>query len=132
MGIDFTHKKIKDNEETAHWSYGGFNRFREKLAKEVGIANLNEMDGWKTDTGNHLGKYIEGISWSKIKHPIKYLLNHSDCDGQISAKRCGELADIIYFLVSKWNIDDYDRQQGQILALNMKMCHKKNVPLIFL
>lgn len=128
MGIGFTYKK-GENKDHAGWSYSGFNRFREKVAESVGIP-IREMDGWKTDNGNHFGSYIKGISWRTIKNPIKYLLNHSDCDGYISPKRCGEIAPVLKKMVSKWE-HDYDRENGLLLAKNMSDAYKTNSRLYF-
>lgn len=124
---------MKDDTETAHWAYSGFNRFRERVSRMAGI-ELYEMQGFKTDNGTPFGNMVDGRSWSSIKDPIKYLLNHSDCDGQISARRCKLVA---RRLMELWDADmvtpkdDYDRQQAYILIENLKNAAKNNVPLIF-
>ncbi len=132
MGIDFTYKKRKENEKMPHWSYSGFNRFREKIANELGI-NIREMEGWGridfTDE-QHTEFNKNAKKWKNVQNPIKYLLNHSDCDGQISAKRCGKIAEIIDKAVIDWD-DDYDKESGKLLAKAMRTCFLKNTPLIF-
>ncbi len=100
MGLDFT---ISD----AHWSYGGFMRFRMRLAQEIGI-NLNTMQGFGGT-----------ISWEKIKDPIKYFLHHSDCDGSMSVKQCYETGKRLRELVKDWDKNDYDKQQALELAKDM-------------
>ncbi len=117
MGLDFTFNTCKM--ETAHWSYSGFMHFRERLAFEIGIT-LNDFQGF--------GGFNK---WKDIKSPLKYFLNHSDCDGQLSAKRCEKLANIIEDIISKWPNDDYDKETAQILIGNMRACFNDNVPLIF-
>ena len=115
MGLDFVGAD-------AHWSYSSFNSFRHKLAKEVGI-DLDEMDGFG-------GRK----SWARVKTPLKWLLNHSDCDGQITAKRCAKMAPILRGAVLQWvNLKEheYDLEQALELAEGMRECGRRNKPLIF-
>ena len=130
MGLDFTWAK-RNEEETAHWAYSGFNRFRERLAAEIGV-NLREMAGfeeWRmtifTPKEGESGK-----SWDTVKDPLKHFLNHSDCDGQLSPKRCGVIAERIDELTKDWD-EDYDKEQAKILVRNMRICFRENVPLKF-
>lgn len=120
MGLDFTFKKIKKETQIAHWSYSGFMRFRERLAKKLGF-NLREMKGF--DLGDK--------SWAEVKSPLKYFLNHSDCEGQISPQRCRLIAKEIEKIITDWPKDDFDKQEAQLLIENMKECFVKDVPLIF-
>ena len=69
MGLDFSGSEV-------HFSYGGFARFRCVIARKAGL-NLDHMIGFGGAT-----------KWDSFKDPIKYLLNHSDCDGKITAKQC--------------------------------------------
>lgn len=71
MGLDTTH-------DAWHGPYSLFNRFRYKLAAEIGI-DLDEYIGY----GAGGTKKLEDI-----KHDIMPLLNHSDCDGLISPTTC--------------------------------------------
>ena len=116
MGLDF-------DGADAHWSYSGFNRFREKLGAVIGI-KLKEMNGFRQDQQ-------KGISWDNVSDPIKPLLNHSDCDGEISHKDCGVVAKRLRELVSFWSNDDYDKQEAINLAVGMESCHKRKKPLLF-
>lgn len=143
MGLDFNNSK-------AHWAYSGFNRFREKLANEIGIC-LPLMEGfWSTHkdsmstvelTKKILGTAIfdefywlpkEPLKWDKIKDPIVDLLYHSDCDGSLSAEQCGKIAPRLRELIADWNDDDYDKRQALLLAEGMENCHKENVELNFI
>jgi len=65
MGLDTTH---------GCWNgpYSSFNKFRSDLAKQIGI-NLDDYDGYGGE------KDLESI-----EHGIMPLLNHSDCDGDLS------------------------------------------------
>jgi hypothetical protein len=112
MGIDF-------NLTEAQWSYSGFNNFRRRLANKIGI-ELNNMDGFG-------GK----ISWDTIDDTIKPLLNHSDCDGELSPKDCKKVEPRLRKLVKDWDDDDYDKIQALLLADGMKVSYTKNIPLKF-
>lgn len=106
MGLDF-------NACMAHWSYSGFNRFRERLAAAEGrsLDSYFEMDERAT--------------------PLSPLLNHSDCDGDISPEDCATVAKALREIVMRWPEDDYDRQHGLLLAEGMEYCAKNNEPLEF-
>lgn len=120
MGLDFSHRE-------AHWSYGGFMSFRIRLASEIGI-DLLQMDGFKQD-GN--GGYIKGLSWKNIKDPVKLLLNHSDCDGELTTEQCRLIAPRLRELVKGWP-DDYDKMMALELSLGMEEAALKGEPLVFL
>lgn len=133
MGIDFTWKGREQKEKTASWAYSGFNRFRERLAEAVGI-KLREMQGF---TPHNLKDQEReewdrnSTKWDSVKHPLKIFLNHSDCDGQLSALRCAKMAPEIEKIIKTWDVHDYDRTMGEVLAKNMRRCAKLGVPLIF-
>lgn len=112
MGLDF-------DRSDASWSYGGFHRFRERLAEEIDI-ELDNMVGFGGD-----------ISWNTIKDDIKHLLNHSDCQGYIGSNRCGLIAVRLKELVKNWDDDDYDKRMALKLAMDMKGCKNANKRLNF-
>jgi hypothetical protein len=107
------------------WSYSGFHRFRTRIAESVGI-HLDEMEGF-CDCG---------ILWDDIDDPIKYLLNHSDCDGLWYdhsdcdglwyAWECREIYPRLVEILSSWPESDDDRIPGLELADMMKQCAKMN------
>lgn len=103
MGLGF------DNAD-ASWSYGGFDRFRTKLGEEIGVI-LNAMD---TYGGN--------LSWDLVDHPIKDLLNHSDCDGILTPEQCATIAPALKAIVINWPEGDYDRQEALALVEGMIEC----------
>lgn len=115
MGLDFAYRKIvfPERENRVCWSYGGFHSFRNKLAKEINI-NLDEMEGF-TEAG-------KGKSWEIIEDPIRYLLNHSDSDGDLHPDLCREIYPRLLELIALWSNDDYDKQMGMRLATMMKEC----------
>ena len=65
---------------TAHWSYGGFHRFRTLLASEEGF-DLEYMQGFYEGGG-------EARPWSDVNTTLAPLLNHSDCDGELTPAEC--------------------------------------------
>ena len=101
------------------WSYSGFNAFRKRLAKEIGI-ELYEMDGFKGTN-----------SWDEVKSPVKLLLNHSDCEGHLSSDDCKEIYPVLLKLIKHWPADDADKIVATKLAAAMKECANENVRLIF-
>lgn len=118
MGLDFSHAD-------AHWSYGGFMRFRERLAGEAGIT-LRDMAGFATMADN--GKQLP---WDAIDDPIKSLLNHSDCDGDLSPDECKEVAPRLRELVKGWPDDDYDKIHALMLAKGMELAASQKEKLRF-
>lgn len=120
MGLDFSHTD-------AHWAYSGFGRFREALADHEGIA-LPEMVGF----GGHL-------SWGTVTTPLKPLLDHSDCDGELTPEECSlvapRLREVIEALWPNPDLDDvracHDLQAGLALAEGMEAAAAANEPLEF-
>lgn len=96
MGLDTSHNAW-------HGPYTAFNRFRVRLAEMVGI-NLRQMDGYG---GNN--------SWDSVSDGLAPLLNHSDCDGELSPDECKMIADRLDELMPKIQIttpgDSYFYQQ---------------------
>jgi len=116
MGIDFSHCN-------ARWSYGGFNSFRQRLAKEIGM-NLEEMDGFRRDEK-------PGIPFSNFSDDIIPLLDHSDCDGVLAPDECKRVAPRLRELISKWDDDDYDKRHALELADGMDAAAVANEYLEF-
>jgi hypothetical protein len=113
MGIDFSHCE-------AHWSYSGFNRARNRLAAAIGF-ELYAMDGFKSN----------GRPWSEMKDAVKPLLNHSDCDGDLTVEECKQVAPRLREIVSQWDKDDYDRKHFEELARGMDAAAEAGEPLEF-
>ena len=145
MGLDFSHCE-------AHWGYTAFALFRVKLAAEAGI-DLHCMDGFafgpsgeafepltiSGDSGESgrmpgFDKYIGHqpvISWESIKDDIKPLLDHSDCDGELTPDECRRIAPRLRELVSTWPDDDRDKAKALELANGMDMAANANENLKF-
>lgn len=75
MGLDTTHGAW-------HGPYSSFGRFRDKLAEMRGF-RLRDMIGF--------GGRAEWTDEQK-NDPLYPLLNHSDCDGELSPKECANVA----------------------------------------
>lgn len=105
MGIDFSHG-------SATWSYGGFMRFRTRLAESIGIT-LAEMRGFRGPR-----------EWSTVDDAIVPLLNHSDCDGDLAPEVCATVASRLREIVSSWPDEpfDHDRENALRLADAMDEC----------
>lgn len=116
MGLSFSHG-------SAQWAYSGFNRFRERLAQQIGL-DLNEMQGYTEPPE-------AGKSWDKIKDPIKYLLNHEDCEGTLTPRQCALIAPRLIELTQYWDDKDFDKIRARQLSVGMKQAASKKQKLEF-
>lgn len=112
MGLDFSHCD-------ARWAYSGFNRFRNRLSAAINI-NYENMEGCGGDQ-----------KWEEIKDAILPLLNHSDCDGELSPEECKTIAPRLLEIIAPWPNDDYDKIQATELAEGMQWAASKNENLEF-
>ena len=112
-----------------HWSYSGFNRFRERLGRVIGI-DLYTMIGFGDNAVT---------PWSTVKDDIKYLLNHSDCEGTIGPNRCAKIIPRLQDIIKDPNfangsydpIAEYDYDQCKKLIAVMEECVHLNQKLQF-
>ena len=74
MGLNCTHGCFDG-------PYSYFNSFREWIANQIGV-NLNVMEGFGISSG---------LPWDNVDHPIKPLLDHSDCDGELTPEQCDSI-----------------------------------------
>lgn len=112
MGLDFSHCN-------ARWAYSGFMRFRRKLANEIGM-DLSKMEGFDGD-----------IPFSNYKDDIIPLLDHSDCDGELTVEECKKVAPRLRELVSTWEDTDRDKKIALELADGMDYALERDEPLRF-
>jgi len=103
MGLDFSHGE-------AHWAYSGFMRFRARLAEHEGF-DLRKMQGFDGSR-----------SWDAVTTPIKPLLDHSDCDGELTPEECAQVYPRLREILADWPEDDYDTRAGRELAEAMLEC----------
>lgn len=105
MGLDFSHGD-------AHWTYGGFHRFRSNLIITLGYTTaLDEM--------------FDNNTIHELQHePIYPLINHSDCDGYLSVNEMKQIIPQLKFVLESWEHNDqilsYDIRQGRELLESME------------
>jgi hypothetical protein len=136
MGLGFSAEGY-DNYTAPHWSYSGFAEFRKKVANSIAI-DLYEMQGFGKMHQIDSGYYKKGtIPWDDIKSPIKLFLNHSDCDGFLSAEQCGSIYPVLRTIVDLWEDSPIllysreDKQKGMALAAMMEYCSRNEKTLVF-
>jgi hypothetical protein len=121
MGLVF-HCTEYDKSKRPHWSYSGFNIFRLELAKLIGM-DLMKMKGFSRNS--------ESIQWDAVPYdPIFPLLNHSDCDGELTPEECSEVYPRLRELLSAYPYE-YDKWEGMKLADMMEHCAKEGLTLEF-
>lgn len=122
MGLDFTGAN-------ASWSYGGFGRFRERLAKVCGF-DLETMEGFG---GSEQRPWV--APWTGTAGDLIPLLHHSDCEGEISPQDCARVAkrlrEVLAHNEFTQDLYDYDRDNGLLLAEGMEACARDGVALEF-
>ena len=122
MGLRFRCTGYENGKERPYWSYSGFNIFRLELAKLIGM-DLMEMKGFSYRP--------EAIPWESVPYdPIFPLLNHSDCDGELTPEECSEVYPRLRELLATYPYE-YDRGQGGMLADMMEHCAKEGLTLEF-
>ena len=87
MGLDTTHN-------CWHGPYSSFNRFRESLAEQIGIS-LDDYIGYDNPNATK--------ELRSIKHNIRPLLNHSDCDGILPLRQCKLIVDGLNDILENFN-----------------------------
>lgn len=101
----------------AQWSYSGFGEFRRRLAAAEGI-DLGRMAGFGLPAD-------EATPWDAVSTPLRPLLDHSDCDGDLSPEECAQVAPRLAEICESWPeagdlVQDYDRRGGLVLAEEMR------------
>ena len=114
MGVRFSHGN-------ASWSYTGFGHFRERVAKIEGI-HLSDMRGFGGSR-----------SWDDTPSALEPLLNHSDCDGELSPAQCEQMLPRLREVQSRLTRDGerYDAEHLADLIEGMEMCVRDREALEF-
>ena len=104
----------------AQWSYSGFMNFRKRIAASCG-ANLLEMEGFKEN-----GRPWE-YPWIGTLGDLIPFMNHSDCDGHLTAKQCRRAAVRLRQVLELFKcigvpVYDHDVINGIKLAEAMECC----------
>ena len=116
MGLDLV---VEGTAHHARWSYSGFNRFRKRLAEQLGFS-LDQMVGFGGD-----------VPWNTVSDPIVPLLDHSDCEGELSPLEAASVAPRLREMVAGWDEGDYDREQAERLAAMCDYAASAGVPVMF-
>ncbi len=112
MGIDFSHGD-------AHWAYSGFMRFRGLLASSLGYAiPLRDM----YDDGSYVCMENEAI-WP--------LINHSDCDGELTVEEMEQILPQLKSILDNWNDDNNEKTRGMDLVESMEEAIIADEKLVF-
>ncbi len=112
MGIDFSHCE-------AHWAYSGFMRFRSKLTETLGYTHsLNMM-------------YEDGTYTRMQNEPIYPLIDHSDCDGNLSVEEMKQILPQLKDIINRWPDNEYDKKRGLELIEGMETAVTNNEPMVF-
>lgn len=111
------------SEEHARWSYGGFHRFRDRLAATIGVT-LEDMRGFSGDK-------VPVIEWEDVDSGLVPLLHHSDCDGELSPEDCKTVFPALRKAIAGWTDGDYDKEAGYKLASMMERAAAENLTLLF-
>ncbi|WP_313469847.1 hypothetical protein [Lysinibacillus sp.] len=111
MGLNFSHCDVG-------WSYSGFNNFRRRLAQQIEM-DLDDMVGFGGNIPFHI-----------YQDDIVPLLNHSDCDGELTPDECKQVAPRLRELVSGWE-DDYEKSKALDLADGMELAANRGKSLEF-
>lgn len=114
MGLDFSHCD-------ASWAYSGFDRFRKRLANDIGFKEYEHIN----TTNDPL--------YEKIKDDgLLPLLAHSDCDGELTPEECLRVAPRLREIVGNWPDTDFDKSRALELAAGMELAASENEPLKFI
>lgn len=154
MGLSVSH-------EAWIGSYSAFMAWRKRIAQVAGFPPLELMEGfykaidesrrfnifdvpslWTSEKPNHLLLKLDSelpIKWKSIRYsPLLILLNHSDCEGKISWKKCNKIADCLEPLIEvlpeeegesgySWNWIEKTRK----FVDGLRLAHKLKEDLIF-
>lgn len=131
MWLDF-------NGSEARWSYSWFNRFRVRLAEEIGII-LPLMEWFRTEEYDKMLNLKDmyfipktPLKRDNIQDNIVPLLNHSDCDWILSPEDCKKIYPRLKELIKNWDEKDSDRINWMLLAEWMEQCSESNENLEFM
>jgi len=111
-------------------SYASFMRFRTKLCEVAGYGQLNRRVGYG---GFENGAEFSGhIPWPDNNDALIVLLDHSDCDGEISHKDCKPLADrLVDLLPAMANAGDYYAVTTKQFIAGLRKAHSKRGKITF-
>jgi len=133
MGLSFCVQKVE--ETGVRFSYSGFNDFRHRIARSIGLKDIAIGDK-ETDI-YFTGRYME----IENSHPMYPLIDHEDNDGDLGPDDCGMVGSYLRILIEEWKSElgtssdiylEQDIEMGEKLANVMLQCHANNNTLLFL
>ncbi len=111
MGLSFSHGNM-------HFSYGSFMQFRSMLAEKLGYPNLRDM-------------YNSGTYDVMINEPIYPLINHSDCDGELTVNEMKQIIPQLTEIINKLPTDSIEFDRGNCFINAMTLAIENGEPLEF-
>jgi len=112
MGLGFSHGDV-------HFSYSGFMRFRNKLIETLGYTHSLES------------MYKDGTYINMKTEPIYPLINHSDCDGELTVDEMQQMLPQLKCIIKRWPDDDYDKSYGFKFIEGIELAVDENEPMVF-
>lgn len=114
-------------------SYSSFNRLRAQIAEAEGF-DLYQMLGYCKHSG-HSHPYDvcpEAYrSWDEVSSPLVPLLNHSDCDGALTADECRAMLPRLTEVVAGLAIVGRSRTQADALVDDIRWSAETGRTLTF-
>jgi len=117
------------------FSYGGFNEFRHRIARSIGLKGVYPM----TDTDMYRTSRYKEIESS---HPMFPLIEHEDNDGDLGPDDCGQVGAYLKTLLAEWKLelekdpDDSELactiENGEKFADLLIECHEDGKTLLFI
>lgn len=123
---------------SAHWAYSGFMRFRKNLAAAEGF-DLLTMDGFQGAFGSTTGTPRAWVDTDgRAVTVLRPLLDHSDCDGELTWEECEQVVERVAEIVESWAqrasldpIEERDVLQGRRLVESMREAIEAKSALVF-
>jgi len=146
MGLDCSHNAW-------HGAYSAFHRWRCEIAKAAGYPALELMEGF-FDSSRWVPSYLKHkelyphvrmiedgslpLSWDLFPDdPLKELLCHSDCDGDIQPEDCSKIADRLQEVIKNLPNDNlgghigFIKDKTSVFIDGLRLAAKYNEPLDF-
>jgi hypothetical protein len=138
MALNFCVQKLE--ETGVSFSYSGFNGFRHRVARSIGLKNVYA----NSDNDMYISGRYKEIEYT---HPMYPLIDHADNDGKLEPDDCGQVGAYLKTLIQEWKREldtiletdengdsdlENDISEGEKLADVMIECHQNNDVLMFM
>lgn len=119
------------NDPEPSWSYLGFAAFRRRLAADAGF-DLDTMSGFKPRDAD--ADWV-GRDWSEVDTGLEPLLNHSDCDGELTPEQAAVLAPALDAALDRFDpgdwVQSYDLEHGRELVQLLRIAAAQQITVQF-